>query len=142
MADVFTKAKCSAVMSLIRGSGSETTELGLIAIFEAHGITGWRRRSPLVGKQDCLFPKLTLAVLVGGCFWRGGPIYATQPKSNTEFWQTKIVRNQARDRLVTRTLRRDGWRVLRIWEHELARKKACRLAGRLRRTGLLPRLAG
>ncbi|MEN9634390.1 MAG: hypothetical protein RL077_2794 [Verrucomicrobiota bacterium] len=74
MADVFTKAKCSAVMSLIRGSGSEATELGLIAIFQAHGITGRGRRSPLVGKPDCLFPKLTLAVLVDGCFWRGGPI--------------------------------------------------------------------
>ena len=69
MAGVFTEAKCSAVMSVIRGSGSENTELGLIAIFEAHGIIGWRPRSPRVGQPDCLFPKLKPAVLVDGCFW-------------------------------------------------------------------------
>ena len=49
--------------------------------------------------------------------WRHGcPLHATQPKTNVAFWQTKIARNRARDRLVTRTLRRAGWRVLRIWD--------------------------
>jgi len=67
----------------------------------------------------------------------GCPLHATQPKTNVEFWTTKIGKNQARDRLVTRTLRRAGWRVLRIWEHELKRKHANRLAVRLRRAGLL-----
>ena len=71
-------------------------------------------------------------------FWHGCPIHATQPKSNTEFWQAKIARNIARDRLVTRTLRAKGWRVMRIWEHELARKNEKRLLTRFRRAGLLP----
>jgi DNA mismatch endonuclease (patch repair protein) len=44
------------------------------------------------------------------------PIHATQPKQNAEFWETKFARNQTRDRFVTRTLRRAGWRVLRIWD--------------------------
>ena len=47
------------------------------------------------------------------------------------FWRAKLARNRARDRLVTRTLRRTGWRVLRIWEHELARKREARLLRRL-----------
>ena len=117
MPDVFTKAKRSAVMSLIQGSGNKATELRLIEIFKAHSITGWRRRSPLVGKPDFVFPKLKLAVFVDGCFWHGCPIHATQPKSNTEFWQTKIARNQARDRLVTRTL----WAYLEKMDTNLVR---------------------
>ena len=142
MSDVFTKAKRSAVMSLIRGSGNKDTELRLIGILKTLGITGWRRRWPLEGKPDFVFPKLKLAVFVDGCFWHGCPIHATQPKQNAEFWKTKIARNQTRDRLVTGTLRRADWRVLRIWEHELAKKNARRLAARLRRAGLLPPLAG
>ncbi len=44
MADVFTKAKRSEVMSLIRGRGNKTTELALVALFRQHQITGWRRQ--------------------------------------------------------------------------------------------------
>lgn len=70
--------------------------------------------------------------------WHGCPIHATQPKTNGEFWRTKIARNITRDRLVTRTLRAQGWRVLRIWEHELSLKNAPPLVARFRRFGLLP----
>ena len=47
------------------------------------------------------------------------------------FWREKLAGNRRRDALVTRTLRRAGWRVLRVWEHELAGKNQPRLARRL-----------
>ena len=137
MADVFTPEKRSAVMSLIRGSGNKDTELRLMLVFKALGITGWRRKAPVFGKPDFVFSKIKLAVFVDGCFWHACPIHATQPKNNAEFWQAKIARNVARDRLVNRTLRAKGWRVMRIWEHELTRKYERRLLARLRRIGLL-----
>lgn len=137
MADIWTQSKRSEVMSRIKGRGNKATELRLIGIFKAHRITGWRRHWPLEGKPDFVFPKLKLAVFVDGCFWHGCPLHATQPKSNSDFWQTKLARNRARDRFVTRTLRTHGWKVLRIWEHELAKKNEKRLAARLRRAGLL-----
>jgi len=84
-------------------------------------------------RTDFVFPKLRLAVFVDGCFWHGCPQHATQPRNNAAFWRRKFAANQSRDRLVTRTLRKDGWRVLRIWEHELARKREARLVVRLRR---------
>ena len=90
--------------------------------------------------RTLLFHIGKLAVFVDGCFWHGCPIHATQPKQNAEFWRTKIARNQTRDRFVTRTLRRAGWRVLRIWGHDLTKKNALRLAARLRRAGLVPPL--
>jgi DNA mismatch endonuclease (patch repair protein) len=140
MPDVFTREKRSAVMARIRGTGNKDTELRLIALMRAARITGWRRNSTLIGKPDFVFPKLRLAVFVDGCFWHGCPIHGTKPKQNAEFWLTKIAHNQARDRLVNRTLRKTGWRVLRIWEHELSRKKLSRLLARLRRFGLSPHL--
>ena len=66
-----------------------------------------------------------------GCFWHCCPLHATQPRNNAAFWQKKLASNIARDRLVKRTLRRQGWRVLRLWEHELARKRERRLIARL-----------
>ena len=132
MPDVFTKAKRSEVMSRIRGSGNKDTEVALAKLFRRHKITGWRRNQKVFGKPDFIFPKHKLAVFVDGCFWHGCPKHGTQPKGNAAFWRKKISRNQIRDRLVTRTLRKAGWRVLRIWEHELTRKHQTR---RLRRIG-------
>jgi DNA mismatch endonuclease (patch repair protein) len=132
MADVFSKSKRSEVMSRIRSRGNQATELALAKLFRRHKITGWRRNQKVFGKPDFIFPKHKLAVFVDGCFWHGCPKHGTQPKGNAAFWRKKISRNQIRDRLVTRTLRKAGWRVLRIWEHELTRKHQTR---RLRRIG-------
>jgi DNA mismatch endonuclease (patch repair protein) len=136
MADVFSKAKRSEVMSRIRPRGNKGTELALMAFFRAHGHTGWRRGRPLFGKPDFVFRKNKVALFVDGCFWHGCPKHGTRPKTNAGFWNEKLRRNIARDRLVNRTLREAGWRVVRIWEHELQKKNAARLAARLRR--LLP----
>ena len=83
------------------------------------------------GKPDFVFQKLKLAVFVDGCFWHGCPKHATKPKNNREFWRRKLSANKARDRIVTHALRRAGWRVLRVWEHELAKKNDARLVRRL-----------
>jgi DNA mismatch endonuclease (patch repair protein) len=60
-------------------------------------------------------------VFVDGCFWHGCPLHATLPASNRMFWTRKLSENKKRDRLVRRQLRKSGWRVLRIWQHELRR---------------------
>ena len=134
MSDVFTKEKRSAVMALIRGSGSKDTELRMIALFRAPGISGWRRKSTLLGKPDFVFTKERAAVFVDGCFWHrhAGCKFSYTPKSRSEFSLPKFQKNIARDRLVTRTLRRAGWRVLRIWECDLTPKRQARVLRRLR----------
>ena len=82
-------------------------------------------------RPDFVFQKLKLAVFVDGCFWHCCPKHTTKPKNNRAFWHRKLAANRARDALVTQTLRRGGWRVLRVWEHELARKNEARLVRRL-----------
>jgi DNA mismatch endonuclease, patch repair protein len=135
MPDVFTKAKRSEVMSRIRGRGNRDTELRMIEVFREHGIKGWRRNWPLFGKPDFVFPKERVAVFVDGCFWHRHPgcKFACTPKSRLNFWLPKFERNTARDKLVTRTLRKAGWRVVRIWECQLLPKHADRTVRKLER---------
>jgi DNA mismatch endonuclease, patch repair protein len=122
MADVFTKAKRSAVMSQIRGRGNKATEVALMKLLRQHAITGWRRHQNVLGKPDFLFKQNRLVLFVDGCFWHGCPRCYRRPKSNRKFWDSKIARNRERDRRVNRELRRLGWSVMRIWEHDLAKR--------------------
>ena len=133
MPDVFTKAKRSEVMSRIRSRGNRDTELRLIALMREHGITGWRRHARVFGKPDVVFRAAKLAVFVDGCFWHGCPRHATMPANNRPFWKAKLTRNAARDRDVTRTLRKAGWRVLRVWECALTRTRSARTVARIAR---------
>lgn len=59
-----------------------------------------------------------VAVFMDGCFWHRCPEHGTDPKANAEFWAEKLDRNVARDRRVDASLRRSGWTVVRVWEHE------------------------
>ncbi len=119
-------------MSRVRARGNKATELALVSFFHRHGIAGWRRRVPLFGNPDFVFEKCRLAVFVDGCFWHGCAKHASYPLSNRAFWFAKLKRNKTRDRLVGRTLKEHGWRVLRIWQHELSRKNEGRLLRRVR----------
>lgn len=132
VADIVSKRKRSEVMAAVRSYGNRSTELRFVALLCQHHITGWRRNQPLFGRPDFLFRKTRLAVFVDGCFWHCCPLHATQPATNRAFWGKKLARNKARDLLVNRTLRKAGWRVLRIWQHELARRNEARLARRIR----------
>ncbi len=136
MSDVFTRAKRSSVMAKIRGSGNKGTELRLLRFFASNKITGWCRGSKLLGRPDFVFRATRQAVFVDGCFWHGCPKHATQPKANAAFWAAKLAGNKARDRRVNRELRALGWKVIRIWEHELTRRNERRLLVRLQRLGL------
>jgi len=53
------------------------------------------------------------------------------PKNNRPFWEKKLLGNKVRDKFVTRELRKMGWRVVRVWEHEL--KAPVRVAGKIKR---------
>lgn len=72
-----------------------------------------RRRS-----VDLAFTRVKVAVLIDGCYWHGCPEHFTMPKSNMDYWSTKIERNQQRDVVTTRLLQEAGWTVLRFWEHD------------------------
>jgi len=131
MADVFTRAKRSQVMARIRSSGNKDTEIRLISVLRANRLTGWRRRWPIFGRPDFVFPKIKVAVFVDGCFWHGCPKCYRAPKTNGPYWRLKIARNRKRDLKVKGELRKQGWIVLRFWECHL--KDSVRIATRIRK---------
>lgn len=133
MTDVFTPAKRSEVMSRIRGVGNKETEVALVNLMRRNGIKGWRRRQALFGKPDFIFRAARLAIFVDGCFWHGCSKHSKVPRNNRPFWLKKLEGNKKRDRTVNRVLRSLGWRVLRIWEHELTQKCEHRCVARIRR---------
>lgn len=118
-------------MALVKGRGNKSTELRFVALLRSRRISGWRRHTSLPGRPDFTFPAEKVAIFVDGCFWHGCKRCYRRPKSNIEFWAGKLRENMNRDRRVDRRLRREGWKVLRIWEHSLGRESS--LVSRLRR---------
>lgn len=139
MSDVFEPNKRSAIMRSVRSEGNRATELRLVAVFKAYGIVGWRRHFPLMGKPDFVFRRQRIAVFVDGCFWHGCPLHGELPANNVEYWCAKLARNVRRDRFVNRVLRKVGWRVIRIWGHDLNRSDY--IAGRIQRALASKRIA-
>jgi len=131
MTDVFSKNKRSEVMSRIRSRGNRDTELALIAFFRKHHIIGWRRNRPLPGKPDFVFPAAHLIIFVDGCFWHGCKSHSKPPQTNCDYWSKKLRRNRQRDQSVARLLRNRGWRVIRLWEHDLTPKNEKRSLRRI-----------
>lgn len=102
-------------MAAVRSKGNLSTEIALGKFLWAEGITGYRKHWPVAGTPDFAWPGRKIALFVDGCFWHGCPC-KTIPATNAEFWRKKIDANRTRDRRVDKDLRKDGWRVIRVWE--------------------------
>jgi len=113
-------AQRSEAMRAVKGKGNRTTERSLRLGLVRAGIGGWTMHpADISGKPDFFFPDARLAVFVDGCFWHGCPRCGHFPKTNRSFWRAKIERNRERDVAHSRCLRRQGLRVLRLWEHDV-----------------------
>src|SRR5690349_10785846 len=126
MADTFSVELRSAVMGRIRSRGNAATELQFVRLLRKHRVRGWRRGSKLPGKPDFVFAKERVVVFIDGDFWHGNPRRFRLPKSNTAYWTKKILGNRRRDRIVNRTLRLAGWRVIRFWQSSLVQERTLR----------------
>ncbi len=112
-------------MSSVRSRGNRSTERRLRALLMRIGVRGWRVQPKEVpGSPDFAFPQEHIAVFVDGAFWHGAPGFDRFPRTNVRFWREKIQRNRARDRAVTRRLRRLGWFAIRVWDFDLANDPA------------------
>lgn len=82
---------------------------------------------------DIVLPGGRVAVFVDGCFWHSCPKHKTLPKSNRVWWQEKLRANVLRDRESDRILRKLGWEVVRIWQHDDFNEAAKRIFNVVRR---------
>ena len=123
--DVFTKRKRSEIMSHIRAknTGLERDFLKKLSALSHKAEFRYRKHySGLDGKPDIAFPARKVAVFIDGCFWHGCPSHSRVPFSNVAYWKNKLKRNQARDKEVNKSLRKEGWVVVRIWEHQIKKR--------------------
>jgi DNA mismatch endonuclease (patch repair protein) len=106
---------------MARVKGQDTgPEMSLRRALWAAGARGYRcHRRTLPGRPDVAFGRSRLAVFVDGAFWHGHPDKYWQGRSGP-YWDAKIARNQERDRRVDAELNDMGWRVMRLWDFEVA----------------------
>lgn len=113
----------SANMRAIRSNGNRSTEWRLRSLLIRNGYRGWKIHSKeFLGKPDFAFPRSRVVVFIDGCFWHGCPTCGHIPKTNKRYWTAKIGRNQKRDKTYSRELRKEGFKVIRIWECALKAK--------------------
>lgn len=74
------------------------------------------------GKPDFIDWKKKIAVFIDGCFWHKCPKHYIAPKSNKKYWLPKLKKNVLRDKEINLAFNNFGWKVLRIWEHNLKNK--------------------
>ncbi len=116
--DTRTPQQRSRIMAAIKGRDTRP-ELALRRALYAAGIRGWRKHyKGARGTPDLAWPSLRLAVFVDGAFWHGHPS-RHRPGRSGVYWDTKIARNVARDRLVDAELLARGWEVIRVWDFEV-----------------------
>lgn len=118
MVDNLSKEARSENMRAIRSKGTSleakvSKELWRIGYRFRRNVKG------MYGKPDFAIKKYKLVVFIDSCFWHGCPIHYRIPKSNEEYWRSKIERNKQHDSLVTCYYEESGWTVIRIWEHQI-----------------------
>jgi DNA mismatch endonuclease (patch repair protein) len=106
-------------------------ERDLRSVLHSNGLR-FRKNFPLRAgdrtvRPDVVFTRQRLAVFVDGCYWHRCPEHGTSPRFNSSYWRAKLDRNVERDRVVDAALAREGWTILRVWEHERAADAAQRI---------------
>ncbi len=120
MADVFSKAKRSEVMSRIKNRNTKP-ELTVRSLLHRMGYRFRLHRTNLPGKPDIVLPRYQTVIFVHGCFWHRHKDcrFAYTPKTRVEFWVKKLESNVIRDQVVKVDLEQLGWQVVTVWECEL-----------------------
>lgn len=125
MADVHTKKQRSYNMSRIKGKNTKP-EMLVRKFLHANGYRYKLHDKKLPGKPDIVLPKYHTVIFVHGCFWHGHSNcnYFVVPKTRTQWWTDKINRNKANDEKAIKALKKDGWKVIMVWECKLKPAKA------------------
>lgn len=116
--DIFSKKKRSEIMSRVRNKDSKM-EISLRKALWAEGFRYRKNDTNYFGKPDIVLPKYKTVIFIDSCFWHGCPEHYSAPATRKEFWEKKVARNKERDQEVNIHYKKEGWNVIRVWEHEL-----------------------
>lgn len=117
MPDNLTPAQRKYCMSRVRGKDTGI-EVKIRSALHRRGLRFRKHVKGLPGKPDVVFPKVKVAVFLDGDFWHGYRFPAWEQKLSP-FWREKISKTRKRDQKNFRKLRADGWKVIRLWQHQI-----------------------
>ena len=119
--DVVDRKTRSQMMSNIRGKDTKP-EMMVRRFLHANGLRYRLHARGLPGRPDLVFRRYRAVVFVHGCYWHRheGCRFASEPKSNIDFWRSKFEGNVKRDQRNQSALQKEGWRVFVIWECEIS----------------------
>jgi len=120
MVDLFSKNERSKIMSKIRSESG--LDQKLFQILRKSKINH-QMYPKLIGRPDAFLIDHGVVIFVDGCFWHKCPKCFKMPESNKEYWLPKIERNISRSKEVNRELKKKGYKVIRIWEHQIKNEK-------------------
>jgi DNA mismatch endonuclease, patch repair protein len=120
MADVHDKQTRSYNMSQIKGKDTKP-EMLVRRFLHANGFRYRLHVKYLPGKPDIVLPKYKIVIFVHGCFWHGHEHckYYVIPKTKTDWWLNKINGNIIKDGKAIKALKKNGWKIITLWECEL-----------------------
>jgi len=121
MVDNLSKEKRSKVMTSIRGKNTKP-ELMIRKMLWSRGVRYRIHDRTVFGSPDVSIKKKKLAIFIDGCFWHGCSTCFKEPKTNVGFWRSKIENNKNRRMIVKKELRKQKWKVVEIWEHDIKNK--------------------
>ncbi|UMX47605.1 MAG: very short patch repair endonuclease [Candidatus Nealsonbacteria bacterium DGGOD1a] len=116
--DKFSKEKRSSIMSRIHSSNTDF-EQKIFREVSRKGIKFKKNYKKVIGKPDIALLKFQKAVFLHSDFWHGWQLSRWESVLPNEFWKNKLRKNKLRDRFVAGKLRKIGWQVLTIWEHQI-----------------------
>jgi len=121
--DIHSKATRSYNMSRIKGKNTKP-EMLVRRFLHAQGFRYRLHIKDLPGKPDIVLPKYKTIIFINGCFWHGHKNcrYFVVPKTRTEWWLNKINHNIENDKRSVKALKKDGWKVITLWECQLKTK--------------------
>lgn len=114
--DILTKEQRSYNMSMIKSKWTNPEKK--IHNFLKGNKIRHRMHPKIGGNPDLILPERKTAVFIHGCFWHKCLKHFIMPKTRKDFWSDKINRNAKRDRINTLKLKSQGWKVVRLWEHD------------------------
>lgn len=118
MVDIFSRKKRSEIMSKVRNKDSKIEIEFRKKLWKA-GFRYRKNSTKYFGKPDIVLKKFQTVIFIDSCFWHGCKKHGSMPQVRKKFWEKKLERNKQRDREVNRYYKKIGWKIIRIWEHNL-----------------------
>jgi len=109
----------SKVMGSVRSQGTRLEERFRCLLKESDFSGLIEQPKDIPGRPDWISSDRRVAIFIDSCFWHGCRWHLRMPKTNISYWREKLERNKRRDKQVNVLLKKQGWKVLRVWEHNL-----------------------